>query len=434
MNRPLSDLEHVNLLLDMGIPQNFVMVSRVSGPLTETILRKSLDMVQERHPPLKCKVKEGPEPEFVSGGVAKIPLCVKERKDENQWIEEVEKEMQEPFPFTSGPFVRATQLVYNGKCDLLFTFCHLIADAMSGVNFVKNVLRVAEKFCQGVTPEPEPPLPALPSALDLLRKDLKYKPEFLDISGWLMRMFHKPVELKADQEVPPEKRITRVIQRIVSIEDTKRLSARCKKEKTSVHAAVTAAFLQAVVEQIRKSKDTPQKGPLMIGCTSPVNLRNHFSRTVKEEIGEYISHALHFQLVHEDASTWKVARKVKKSLNRELKFKRDIKATRGIGELLKENPTPAQVVKILNAEFPPVGVSNLGIMNIGEQFGSLTLEELHFVVSINPACKNGIAILVATHRHRMILNFHYIEPYISKQRANIMVESTMKRLREAIKE
>jgi NRPS condensation-like uncharacterized protein len=225
-----------------------------------------------------------------------------------------------------------------------------------------------------------------------------------------------------------------VIQRILAPDETKKLRASCKKEKTSIHGALTAAFLQAVVEQIRQQKEISKKGPLMIGCTTPVNMRDLFSRPMGEEIGDYISHALHFQLVHENASLWHVARKVKKSLDRELKFRRDIKATSGIGELLEAFSTPMEIVKALEDEFPPVAVTNMGRLDINEQFGDLTLEELHFAVSINPACKNGFAIAVTTHRGRMTLNFLYAEPYISKERANIIVESTMKRLKDAIKE
>jgi NRPS condensation-like uncharacterized protein len=434
MNRPLSALEHAAWILDQGIPQNFVIVARVSGPLTENVLRQSLDMVQERHPPLKFKIREGQVPEFVSDGVPKIPLRIVERKNENHWVEEVEKEMLEPLPFTKGPLVRAMQLIFKDNYDLLFTFCHVVADATSGINFVKNVLRIAEKLSQGIIPEPNPPLPMLPSSLDLLKKDLKFKPEFLDISGRIMRTFHKPVELEGDREISIEKRITRVIQRILDPDETKKLAVSCKKEKTSIHGALIAAFLQAVVEQIRQQKEISKKSPLMIGCTTPVNMRDLFSRPMGEEIGDYISHALHFQMVHESASLWHVARKVKKSLKRELKFRRDIKATSGIGELLEAFSTPMEIVKALEDEFPPVAVTNMGRLDINEQFGDLALVELHFAVSINPACKNGFAIAVTTHRGRMTLNFLYAEPYISKERANIIVESTMKRLKEAIRE
>lgn len=432
MNRQLSELEHAAWILDQGIPQNFVMLARVSGTLSEPVLREALDMVQERHPPLKCKIKEGRPPEYVSENVPKIPLQVMERKDENQWIEFAEKEIMEPFPFTEGPLVRVIQLASQNKCDLIVTFCHIIADATSGVNFINNLLRIAEKLARGIKPDAEPTLPVLPSSLELLRKDLKFKPEFLDIAGRFNRTIHKPVELPGDEESPPEKRITRIIQKILSPEDTKRLASRSKENRNSVHGALCAAFLQAVVEQIRKTQELPKKGPFMVGCLTPVNMRPLFSRPVKEEIGDYISHALHTQLIDENVSIWAAAKNVKKSIERELKFRRDIKETRGIGELLKVFKTPEEMVTGLIDAFPPVAVTNMGRLDIPEQFGELKLEEIHYAVSINPACKNGFAVAVTTHRGHMTLNYLYSEPYLSEKTANTMVESTMNRLKEAI--
>jgi len=429
MNRPLSALEHAALLLDQGIPQNFVMVARVGGKLTETILRKSLDVVQKRHPPLQCKIVEGSKPKFSSEDVPKIPIRIIERKSEKHWIEEIEKEMVEPFPFTKGPFVRVIQLTSRDQCDLIFTFCHIIADGTSGINLVRNVLRIAGKLSLGEQPEEESPLPQLPSSLELLREDLKFKPEFLDIAGRIMHLFHKPVELKGDREVPMEKRITRVISSTLSPEETNKLATKCKEVGTSVHSIITGAFLQAIVEQIRSQKDVSQKGPLMIGCTTPVNMRNLFSVSIDEEIGDYISHALHFQLIDENVSVWQAAKKVKKSLDREFKFRRDVKATSGIGELLGLFTSPMEIVKALENEFPPVAVTNMGRLNVSEQYGDLKLLELHCAVSINPACKSGFAIAVTTHRKKMTLNFLYAEPYISSERAKVIVENTIDRLK-----
>jgi NRPS condensation-like uncharacterized protein len=84
----------------------------------------------------------------------------------------------------------------------------------------------------------------------------------------------------------------------------------------------------------------------------------------------------------------------------------------------------------INKLFPPVVVTNLGRLDIPEQFGDLTLEQLHFTLAI-AVLKNGFAIAVSTFRGLMTLNFLYSEPYISEKKANEIMESTMKRLKEA---
>ncbi|MFC2145906.1 hypothetical protein ACFLRT_00940 [Acidobacteriota bacterium] len=79
-------------------------------------------------------------------------------------------------------------------------------------------------------------------------------------------------------------------------------------------------------------------------------------------------------------------------------------------------------------------VTNLGRLDIPQHYGDLKLEAIHAGGAMNCAARSGLAICVTTFRGRLTLNFLYAAPYISKQRANKIVESTMKRLREAIKE
>ena len=60
MSRRLSPVEKAIWLVDQEVRQNFVMIARISHPLgaiTELNLRKSLDLVQEKYPPLKWKIK-----------------------------------------------------------------------------------------------------------------------------------------------------------------------------------------------------------------------------------------------------------------------------------------------------------------------------------------------------------------------------------------
>jgi NRPS condensation-like uncharacterized protein len=437
MSRPLSDIEKAIWMVDQEVRQNFVMVvslSHESGPLTESVLRQALDMVKAKHPPLRWKIKEGDIPEFVSDNVPQIPLHIIQRKDDNHWLEVTEKEMDEAFPFTEGPFARVVLLSSKNKSDLLVTFCHIATDATSGVTVVKELLTIAGKLRKGETPEPEPSLPEPPSSVEVLRKDLKYPPAFLDISTRIKQALHKPVELPGDRDVPPEKRITRIIHNVLIPEVLKKLVARCKKEKSSVHTALCAAFFQAVMEQIRKKQDLPKKGSLMLGCITAVNIRHLFTQPMEEDIGYFISFSVHYQMVNENSSLWSIARKIRKAMHKEIKYGRDIKAILGVGEALKEFSKPIDLVRAINSSNPPVAATNLGRVDIPVQYGDLILEKLHFPVAIHFDTKNGLAIAVTTFRNQLTLNLLYAEPYISKDTANIINDSMMKRLKEAIRE
>ncbi|NIM16558.1 MAG: hypothetical protein GTO45_31480 [Candidatus Aminicenantes bacterium] len=432
MQRPLSDVEEANWLFDQAVSVSFVMVAHISGPLTESILRQALDMAQKKYPPLRWKIKEGSVPEFVTEGVPKIPLRIIERKSKDHWLEEAEAEMHKQFPWTKGPLVRVVQLVSKNKneCDLLFTFCHIASDGLSGVIVVKDILTFAGKLSRGETLEPPTPLPTPLSSIDLLKKELKYEP---DLSGTKDSIdLHKPVELEAEKEVPPHKRITRILHKELSQSEVKQLAKKCKEEKTSVHGTLFAAFLQAVVEQIRKTQDVPQKGPLNIGALSPVNIRHHFIKPVPEDIGYYISFAIHHQLVDEHSSFWETAKKIKEALETEIKAGQDIKAILGVGDTLKTTTTPIELVREVNASLPPVGITNLGNVDIPQQYGDLRLKKFHFTVAISVGSKSGLGMTIMTFAGIMTINFLFSEPYRSRQKTEIIAEAMMKRLRRVI--
>ena len=56
MNRPLSAFEHIGWLAEQLLCLNFVMVAHLMEPLNEAVLRQALNLIQNRHPPLKCKI------------------------------------------------------------------------------------------------------------------------------------------------------------------------------------------------------------------------------------------------------------------------------------------------------------------------------------------------------------------------------------------
>lgn len=433
MNRPLSDLEQVLWAVDQTVNQNWVQIARLSKPLSESVVRKTLDLIQQRHPPLRCKIKEGNPPEFSSEGVPRIPLRVSKRESDDQWIGESDREMPPDFNWFEGPFIRATLLVDDTGCDLLITVSHIVADGISGINLLRNFLVIAGKLASGETVEPEPSLPERPSPTDLIRRDLRFPPDFLDISGKLLRLFHKPVALHGDVDVPHEKRTSHLIPRHLSEIETKALLSRSKHEKTTVQGAICAALLQTLVAHIKEKQDVRKKGPLLINCLSPVNIRPHFTVPVEDDLGNFISNAQHYQLIDEAAPFWDAARKVKVSLQREIRFGRDIKASfQDQSGLLAHYQKTGDVVRELSKYLSPVFVTNVGRLYLPEQYNDLVLDEFHYNLSINPFARDGLIIIVTTFRKRINLEFIHAKPYISRERAEAIIENTIRRIKAAI--
>jgi hypothetical protein len=431
MHRRLSPIEQIMWIVDQVARQNFVMVSRLSKRIPESVLRQALDIIQDKFPPLKWKIKEeGEIPEFVTDGVPKIPLRIIKQKNEGHWIEETEKELDEPFPFKKGPLVRAVLLdsENQNKCDLLVTFCHVPTDGISSIMVIKNLLTVIAKLNRGEDINPGTPLDAPLPTLEILRDDLEFPPE----ESAANKSPYPVVELAPDTNVPVEKRRTRIIQKIFTETETSRLVTRCKEKNTSVHGVLCAAFFQAVIEQIRKFQNVPKVGPLSIGSYSPVNIRHLFKNYKEEDIGYYIGIAVHSQPIDEKASIWTEAVKVINSLKEEIKYGRHLSILSDVAKVLKNVSTPLQLARDLNNGNAPLVTTNLGRVDIPEEFGDFELEEFYFPGAIHFDAKCGLAIDVGTFRNRLHITFLYAEPYILQERANSIVESTMTRLMAAL--
>jgi NRPS condensation-like uncharacterized protein len=434
MNRPLTSGEHVLWLIDQAVPQNFVMVARLSplsGKLSNlpSLLRQAMDILRQRYPSLNCQIKRGKTPEFVTGNVPQIPLRIIQRKGDDHWVEESENQMLKPLPWTKGPMVRVVLMEAQNQWDLLMTFCHLTTDATSGVKFLRHLLTITDRLSRGETPDVEPPLPGLPPVDDLLKEEVKQRSQASANKESTGEQSLKPVDLQGDREVPVVQRKTRIIPRQLSRAELKKLMVKSRKEKATVHCAFCAALLQTMVEQIRLSQQVPQKGPLLMGCISAVNIRHLFKQPPGDNLGNFISNALHYQPIDDGASLWEAARETKKSLQAHLDAGQDINLRLAAGSLLQPNETPVELITRLKDIFPPTGVTNMGQLDIPEQFGNLLLENLQYNPSINPSIKNGFGLSVSVFGDYTALNFLYAEPFISKERAYQMVESTMKRLK-----
>jgi len=438
MDRPLSPLENFMWLLDQGASQNFVMVARVSGNLTEPVLRQALDLMQKKYPPLCARIDPLPSPRFVSEGVPPIPLRIIEKKDDNHWINEAETEMPHLLPWKQGPFVRVLKMDSKENCDLLVTFCHVLFDATSAVLFLKDLLTFSSGLIRGETIAVTTALPTLPSVLDLLKPGLKFKPSFLYIPTQVKLALYKKANLPPDpaningngETVGKRKNMTRIIQRTLSKAESKKIMTRSRKEKTTVHGTLSASMLQTLVEQIRKFPGYKQKGPLFIGCITPLNMRNACKIPVGDNMGNFITDAIHYQSVDDSSPLMEASRAVENAFRRELDFNRHIKLVIKMAKLLEKTSDPSEIAKSIDISFPSVGVTNMGVLDIPETFGDLVLEKIHFSPAIDPVVKFGLSI--CSFRGDVTLNFLYLDPWIPREKAYSMAESVVKRLKDAI--
>ena len=120
------------------------MVLRISGPLSESILRFALDVVQSRHALLQVRIEDTPKgPVFRSESVPEIPLRIEDAQEPLEITDLMEDELEITVPWKEGPMVRCTWVRdAHHFHHLLVTFHHIIGDGISGVNFLHDLLSV----------------------------------------------------------------------------------------------------------------------------------------------------------------------------------------------------------------------------------------------------------------------------------------------------
>lgn len=279
MRRELNEIEYFNWCV--GQPYNMVVSVAFRGDLRAGRLRAALDDAQRRHPLLGVNTELGPRglPWFSSAGVGTIPLTVVERAEPEAARRLAESELTSRFAMDEAgaprlPLLRVTLLLPREPgqtTDVVFTVQHVIADGMSMVFLVRDLVRFIE--------DPDAPVEVLDapaSAEELLpasvRRRIPRSPRRFQIALWLAKRyvwlrFRRPA-------APPRPRTPHHCSWELTREQTDGLRARCRREGVSVHSAICTAFL-----------------PAFGAIHTPVSLRELLARPVGESVGLFVGAA-----------------------------------------------------------------------------------------------------------------------------------------------
>ncbi|WP_337269459.1 condensation domain-containing protein [Oryzifoliimicrobium ureilyticus] len=123
--------------------RHFCMVGEISGSFAEDNLQDAFDRAQDRHPQLWLAVQDGETgPRFITH-MRRIPLQIETSDSSQGWKSIVEKQLATPFNPWIGPLVRAIVLKEKagiGRWTVILTFHHAIADGLSAVAFLKDIV------------------------------------------------------------------------------------------------------------------------------------------------------------------------------------------------------------------------------------------------------------------------------------------------------
>jgi NRPS condensation-like uncharacterized protein len=429
MNRELGANERVVWMTIQDGSISFVVVAHLSGVLDEHIIESALGLLSQKHPLLRTRIIiEGDCPKFTSEDVPPIPLRVETRQNNDQWLFEAEKELNNPLPWSTGPMVRAVLLTSEKATDILVRFQHVVGDGMSGMYLMQHLLQIVGEITRGEQPVIQP-LPERPPVEELLPTGGVN--EFIKTAALAGKqlthiLVKRPKRLPKDGDAPPAERSTHVVHHMLSAKETESLITECRRESTTVHGAVCAALLKAAANQMF----TPSNGgPVTMNCMSAVNLRPFLDPPVGEEVGFYASMVITGHKIKKNTEFWDLARSVRKAVHGSIDSGEPFVFVSLLDKLTPKKANPRDFSRRASEIYPAaLMVTNLGLLDAHEDCSPLELENVHFAIS-NKAVPDIFGAAVVTYQHQLTINFSYVVPVLSHRRAAELVEDTMGLLR-----
>ncbi|WP_040801605.1 phthiocerol/phthiodiolone dimycocerosyl transferase family protein [Nocardia higoensis] len=253
--RPLGEQERLLHFMHMHGGLIAMHVLHVRGHLDPALMKRALAWLQAQTPLLRAHIRYGKlvwrrlppfalrQPWFDTEGTSEIPLKVVDSADPDTWRKVLASDIRTPIPKGNHPRLRVTVVRQSPDDDLNhIVICadHAIIDAKSGNMLARRLLEfladpaAAERKPPARTTLPPPVEAGLP-----------------DRPGSGGRGTYTPALRLPKQTIPDRKKETRVLARYLDPTVMAPLKDAIKANRTTLHGAVTAAFLLAVRERYR---------------------------------------------------------------------------------------------------------------------------------------------------------------------------------------
>ena len=266
-SRPLGEQERLLNYLHAFGGLIAIQVLHVRGRIDPPLVREALAWLQSQHPILRAHVRYGNlvfrrlppfayrQPWFDTEGTPDIPLSTVTDPDPEAWRGIMAKDLRTPIKRGKTPRVRVTLVRQSADAEVThIVICadHATIDAQSGNMLGRQLL---DYLADPEAAKAKPPIhETLPPPLEA---GLPKKPD----SG--ARRYEPALRLPP-QKVAGGKQETRVISHHLGPNATAELKAAIKANRTTLHGAVTAAFLIAMRERF---------GVEALTCLTTIDLR-----------------------------------------------------------------------------------------------------------------------------------------------------------------
>lgn len=382
--RALGSLERLFYLWSLAAPGHFCLVADVEGTINPAGLGVALEQVRRRYPALRvCIVddaKTGPVFYETENAIELSTVPVKMHTD---WRSVVESELKRPFDAVPGPLMRVTSLRTSEGASIILTFHHAIADALSGIRVLNDLMRA-------LAGEPLDALAALPTIEEMIAGSA-LNPAPAPDAARRAEMSSKSSDRGAERA--PGGLTANVSILEWSSQETARLIERCKANETTVHGAICAAAAHYL----------PASEGNVIRIFSPFD----FTRIVGIEAGDcgiYVGPGTVELSASPRQSLWLEAREIVDRLRASRSSPALQKVLQGLAAVLPPSAGRDNISEFLASQTPSSAIiSNLGVLPLAANYGPLTLRAVWGpAMSNNSTDMQAIGVSTFAGRLRMI--------------------------------
>ncbi|MGC1378019.1 MAG: hypothetical protein WA821_17440, partial [Anaerolineales bacterium] len=237
-------------------------------------------------------------------------------------------------------------------------------------------------------------------------------------------LFDHPSKLSVI-ETPRKERHTKLIHATLPQETVDQLVAKCREHNTTVQGGLCAALLLAISRQIKSS------ARLTVSCGSVVNLRKQLCPPLGDELGMLASGVITPHKLWPTPEFWSLAQEIKRDMNHAIETGEIYVTMTLAGKLTPKSALPDAFANRMTNFFPYATiVTNIGKVEIPEQYGLMKLTQLHFAASLKSLAGKEFNLTAATFAGQMRLNFFYTAPNLADGIANQIATDTITILKE----
>ncbi|SFB39794.1 Condensation domain-containing protein [Rhizobium sp. NFR07] len=359
--REMGVYERLYYLCSLDHPKQFSIAAEIDGDLPLQELPHAFARLQRRHPLLNVEIHDQsafggrPRPAFYISDHP-IEVALRPLVDDDDWMREIEYQQVLPLASAPGPLMRATVFHRPGRAQILLTFHHAIADGMSAVFVLRDLVAALAGQHIGL-------LSSRPSCdtLTVMHPEFTRScdpkpPQKLDADA--LRAIGAEASRQASLAGRPSVKAV-ALDKVL----TRRLREKARTQGTTVHGALSAAQTLSGYEQ---------RPGIPYTIVSPLDLRELLGVN-DESCGVYIGVSRHVHLASNQESFWALARQA----TDEIALAKNITATSKFMKSVMTNlPASAQpdlAMGLMTARHRDAMISNLGRLSIRQVFGDLRI-------------------------------------------------------------